>query len=505
MSLPKVRTHRNYQEFVKEQLTPGKIEIPIIFRDVFIKLFHLDLSPVSLILKDSYSHQGPSARDPQDMLRSLLAMTLLGVTSIDESVAFLRSFPSLAIISGFLPGDTPGVGTFYDFFDRLYLMDQDKSKAKGKTRFKRKPRKSKEQEKGEDAFPEHNHKGVIKRLVDRAIRESLRKENESSSYEAPDYLLQKIFKECFVTPSARLGLIDLDNLNVAGDGSKIATYASSYGKKICSCKEKCDCPRLFSDRDAKWGWDSFHKVWVYGYGIHDLVDLESGLSIILPKLTSANIHDGVVAINLLREAMRWDYRIKNGVFDSGYDNYHFYRFLIDYCWISPIIKINQRSEGKFKNRGLIFFTRNGTPICLYGLTLSKWGHCWDRGRNKWRCPVCSLVQYQDEECPYRDICQKKRSDYGRVVYTRSEQNYRYFTPVPRDSDLWRELYSKRCVSERSFKVKKRDYKLTATRTRGRKMWTIRVALACMCQHIDAQTQILSFAKSKKLKEEPIPA
>jgi len=103
MSLPKVRTHKNYQEFVKEQLAPGKIEIPIIFRNVFIKLFHLDLSPVSLILKNRYSHQGPSARDPQDMLRSLLTMTLLGVTFIDEWVVLFRSFPSFTIISGLLP------------------------------------------------------------------------------------------------------------------------------------------------------------------------------------------------------------------------------------------------------------------------------------------------------------------------------------------------------------------------------------------------------------------
>jgi len=198
MSLPKVRTHKEYQEFVKEQLKVHALSIPAFFMDVYVKLINLDLSRVNSILKFRYSNRGAPARASDNMLRSLLAMELSGITSIDEWIALLRSFPSLAIISGFTPEDTPpGVGTFYDFFDRLYLMDKDKSKAKGKTRFRRKPRKSKEQEKEEDAFPEHNHKGVIKRLVDRAIRESLRKENESSSYEAPDYLLQKIFKECF--------------------------------------------------------------------------------------------------------------------------------------------------------------------------------------------------------------------------------------------------------------------------------------------------------------------
>ena len=118
MSSPVARTHKEYQEFVKEQFTLRRIDVPFIFRDAFIKLFHLDLSPVSLILKGRYSHQGAPARNPQDMLHSLLAMVLLGITSIDEWVAFLKSFPSLAIISGFTPGDTPGVGSFYDFFDR---------------------------------------------------------------------------------------------------------------------------------------------------------------------------------------------------------------------------------------------------------------------------------------------------------------------------------------------------------------------------------------------------
>jgi len=73
-------------------------------------------------------------------------------------------------------------------------MDKDKSIAKGKTRFKRKPKKK----------------------------------TKNSSYREPDYLLQKIFKECFVLPSAKLGIIDLENLSVAGDGTKIKTFASSY-------------------------------------------------------------------------------------------------------------------------------------------------------------------------------------------------------------------------------------------------------------------------------------
>jgi len=49
MFSPRVRTHKEYQEFVKEQLTLRGIDVPFIFKDAFIKLFHLDLSsPTSL-------------------------------------------------------------------------------------------------------------------------------------------------------------------------------------------------------------------------------------------------------------------------------------------------------------------------------------------------------------------------------------------------------------------------------------------------------------------------
>ena len=107
-------------------------------------------------LKDCYSHQSSPSRHCEDMLRSLLAMTLLGITSIDEWVNFLRSFPSLAIISGFLPEDIPGALTFYDFFNKLYLMDKDRPLAKGKTRFRRKPKKKKQN---------RSYEGVIKKLT----------------------------------------------------------------------------------------------------------------------------------------------------------------------------------------------------------------------------------------------------------------------------------------------------------------------------------------------------
>jgi len=46
MSLPKVRTHKEYQEFVKEQLKTRSLVIPAFFVDVYAKLINLDLSEI---------------------------------------------------------------------------------------------------------------------------------------------------------------------------------------------------------------------------------------------------------------------------------------------------------------------------------------------------------------------------------------------------------------------------------------------------------------------------
>ncbi len=53
------------------------------------------------------------------MLRSLILMTMLKVTSITRWVAQTRAVAFYAVLAGFEPDDTPGVGTYYDFMKRI--------------------------------------------------------------------------------------------------------------------------------------------------------------------------------------------------------------------------------------------------------------------------------------------------------------------------------------------------------------------------------------------------
>lgn len=89
------------------------------------RFYSLDLSRVDKIMQDRYSIYGPKPRLPSDMLRSYLLSIKFKVTSLTSWVKSLRQNHLYAILSGFSVGDTPGIGTFYDFLKRLWMSDDN--------------------------------------------------------------------------------------------------------------------------------------------------------------------------------------------------------------------------------------------------------------------------------------------------------------------------------------------------------------------------------------------
>ncbi|MBO8138718.1 MAG: hypothetical protein H0Z40_11435 [Desulfotomaculum sp.] len=138
----------------------------------------------------------------------------------------MRSDRILAVLSGFDPGKTPGIGTFYDFVDRFWLI---------------------------------KHPQIVDKLAAQAV-----KGREPFPLRA-ERLIQEVFARCFVDRSVELGLIpDPLALVLSGDGSSVRTGASPYGVKVCDCRKKgvfnCDCKRRFADPQARWGWDSYRML-----------------------------------------------------------------------------------------------------------------------------------------------------------------------------------------------------------------------------------------------------
>ena len=86
---------------------------------IYEKFRDLDLSAIDSMMEDKYSVFGPEPRPPSCMFRSYLLSLAFNFLSVSAWADAMRVTPLYAILSGFAPDAAPGVGTFYDFFDRL--------------------------------------------------------------------------------------------------------------------------------------------------------------------------------------------------------------------------------------------------------------------------------------------------------------------------------------------------------------------------------------------------
>jgi len=147
------------------------------------------------------------------------------------------------------------------------------------------------------------HSGVVKRLVNRAIKSKL-------NSPGPQDILQKLLTRVVVDTSAEMGVLgDLDHFSLAFDGSTFLSGASPYGVKKCKCRSRriynCNCPRLFSDPDARWGWGSYRERFFYGDTLFNVTASDSPYDLpILIKLVQANRNDSATTVYALTDIFR---------------------------------------------------------------------------------------------------------------------------------------------------------------------------------------------------------
>ena len=189
--LKNVRSHESYLSFIVEELDS-------IYKDkTFLKTFYLepiiwcslvDLTETEELLKHRYSSspRGRKPRNPSDMLRSLMLMHYNHISSVDQWVYTLKTTPILAILSGFSPNNVPGVGTFYDFFNRLWLGSTPHLSNRKKRMLKKPKKKGKKNQKQEPKNPKIVEKLVKRALINKYIRYIPKAHDQ----------LQTIFKLC---------------------------------------------------------------------------------------------------------------------------------------------------------------------------------------------------------------------------------------------------------------------------------------------------------------------
>ena len=421
-----------------------------------------------------YSKFGPAPRTPSCMHRSYLLSIDFKVDSITEWFSQLKINPLYAILSGFEVGDTPGIGTFYDFFSRLWDSDDNNLSSH---LHKLKATVKKPDKKGSKAKP-----------IDKVTVEDLFKQLEGTTFligDQPYGSLFELFKKEFLENSVRKGLINSSNLSIAGNGTPVVTSARERKHRVCDCAEKgitdCDCERYFSQPDCDIGWDSSRDCFYHGYDLYMIVasDSEGDLPV-FPLLNPASMHDshGFLHSFFRMKSFLPDYNVRKLLLDSAHDAMPYY----EYCkkeHITPFIDLNEKRGIRVQYKNDFTIGKDGVPVCKAGRKMNHDGVESSKYRIKFRCPLAS----RKHGCSCSEPC--SNSKYGRTVHLAMKDNPRLINIPPRDSDEWKNEYNARTSVERSNKREKIDFKLESGRHRSTKMWYCRLYHILMLQHLDA--------------------
>ena len=311
-------SHADYQNFVVTNLRKYYPDSDALARstwNIIGRFWNLDLSFTHTFMADKYSKFGPAPRTPSCMQRSYLLSIDFKVTSITEWAAQLKINPLYAILSGFEPGNTPGVGTFYDFINRLWNSD-------------------------DDHMSPHIHPPKTR------VKKPKTKGTKADSVEKVTVaeLLFTIYQKEFLDISVSNGFINTQSLALAGDGTPVVTSHRERKKRICKCKDNgitdCKCDRYFSQPDCDIGWDSSRNCYYHGYDLYMLVDSQSDLPV-FPHFFCVSKHDshGFLHAFFRMKSFFPDYTVSKVLLDSAHDAMPYYQYFKREN-ITPFIDLN---------------------------------------------------------------------------------------------------------------------------------------------------------------------
>lgn len=444
--------------------------------------------------------RGRKPRDPVCVLRSLILMVMFKEKSITQWVEKLRSDEIICILAGWEFGDSPGVGTFYDFLKRLHdgpyrkkcaHIEKPSEQDKGwHIKNFKKDRKEKKEKKKEDPA---KYDSITQKLAEELISNSDQpRQNDLTTR------LQDILFKLGVIPSIKKGLIDPMNLILSGDGSPIVSGANKEGKHTCFCfKDKkftsCDCPRKYFDPDADWGWDSFRKVFYYGDTFYQISYSPKGhdlpLTIIEGPASETDYTLSLKAFDCLIKAFiehNIPFNITNAILDAGHDalgNYFYFKNKN----IQALIPLNNRaSKETYKNQ--VKLSSRGIPLCKGNKEMRHISYNKKKMKHSFGCPVkrgthrkgTYIYVAHTHECPLGSLCSPD-TKHGPVLSISSKDNPRLFPELPRSSQKFIDLYKLRSGAERANSSKKVAYEIERAKLKSRAHRIIRLYLIAIVE------------------------
>jgi len=484
------RPHAEYQSHLIENLLPiysSDSKRGEQYSQALSKLYILDLDSINSLFEPLFSNTGKPSNQQPEIFRSFVLMSELKVHSIPKWVDKLNAEDILRHMIGVDPEDLPGVGSHYDFIDRLWLENPDVEQKRQDSLhpFKRKPRKKL----GKNKKQPPRHPGIIQKFVDLALQgktfESLL--NCSSNKYLPKPLLNLPLRKAYLVTLKssvfQVTVLALKQAEVHLETRSVTALKRVTITVIAGVNSQTLMPAMAGC--------SYHEEWFYGHcgyflSVNNQVQ-KRDLPIYL-RMVQTQRYDGVSAIVALAEARKLypQFTFDNFIGDCAHDNYPTYHLLNEWN-TKAVIPLNQKNKGNFKYQPPIEVDKDGRPICIGGFRMIPVEFQKDRCRIKNRCP---LKLGKIDFCPCKDLC--SFSDYGRTIYTKPEWDLRLFTAIPRNSKEWKEDMKTRTTSERVNKRILNDYGLEKARARGKKRWCWWLAVHSINIHLDARIKNSTF-------------
>lgn len=467
------------------------------FKEEMEKLLNLNLDPVGRYVSAFYSPFGRPAIHQAQILRSMILFALLfdrtdartSLTAWVEDV--LPESITLTVLVGCSSFDElPPLGSYYDFMDRFWKGDRSCYARNFPFPAGKNGKKPKKSIAPDGKLLAEEEKTAAKPLVEKILAGVPLTKN-------PEGALQDIFFLSAVLPSIQSGLVASDSLTLSGDGTPLVSHATPFGHHI---KKETDPAayeafRHYPDPDAYWEWDSSKKVWYFGYNLYMLCCRNRKLALDLPlsmKVIGTRHHDSINFLYSIDEFTRHCPGIspKNLCLDSAHDNIPTYRLLKEWG-INALIDINGRAKSSDLYPDDITFDKKGHPHCRNGDEMVPWGNDPIKDAHKYRCPLrCGRI----DSCPYEKECSP--GGYGRTIYVKKDGDLRFHTAIPRDSDLFKDIYKDRSGCERVNDRFLNNYRLQYLKIRGIEHFSFWTMVIGICIHLDARAKAASLYKKE---------
>ncbi len=457
-------------------------------------LLDTSLDPVRDALEALYCPTGQGdPTDPVLMLRSWLLMALCREGSPSVWARRLRRESVLAVLAGFVPGDTPGASTHRDFLTRLadgpYAVrcrqDVPLSHQLAGRHRRRLADATKARREAADAAGMQQSALLAEVLLTQAAQP----QNPHDLQARMEVLLLQLG----LKPTIAANLLPSE-LTVSGDGTVEVSAASKQGHRACDCPagSRCGCARDYLSATAQFCWDQQHG-WRFGDRSYTISMHVNGhdvpLTTILPGGNESDFTLSLTALDRLLTLLEMqDLPLHIAIFigDGHHDAMGIYRYL-KAKGVVPVIPLGESSQPTTaaaptdtdssdpastppspQDDGAapvkhprpqvnayphITFEPDGTPLCPEGCRMRHHGYLKARAAHTFVCPAMRINGagewvFHADECPQHEPCTPPEKKMGLTHYIKSEADLRLFPPIPRDSTRFKELYAHRSGIER---------------------------------------------------------